>query len=182
MYVHHKCHVTVQNTRHFSWIPNTYLFSLHYTPVTPHIFFLSPSVPPSFSSTVFTPSCHCWRPPAGSDSSRGPATVMVIRPPTAREVKLWCRRRSSDKTIPWVCGGPDRSALPQRGARDRAQRWWRPETLLVQPADTNWVTPIVIFISGMLGMDKICHGSVRFSLQHEVEIDFWMIFEVWQSK
>lgn len=138
---------------------------------------------PSFSSTVFIPSCHCWQPPAGSVSSRGPPIARVTRPPTAREAKLWCHRKRPDKTTPWVCGGPGHSAPPQRGARSRAQLLRRPEALLVQPADINWVTPAMWYLFWeCFGVAKVNYGSVRFSFPSatwspEVEKHFWIIFE-----
>lgn len=119
-----------------------------------------------FSSTVFIPSCLCWRPPAGSVSSCGLATETATRPLTAREEKLWCRRRRTGKTIPWVCGGPGRSALPPR--RARAQRWWRPEA----PSVHHFFQECFLWIKLVMGQsDCLCN------LHLEVKIHFWIIFK-----
>lgn len=141
--MHFKSNIAVQNTGNFSHLESLQkhtfnLFALCL--LSRHCFVFcsfcfSPSllpVPPFLSSSVFTPSCHCWRRPAGSVSSRGPATARVTPPLTAKEVKLWCHSRRADKTTPWGCGGPDRSALPQRATRSRMQLWWRPEALLIK--------------------------------------------------
>lgn len=135
------------------------------TPLSPPFHFLFVLSP--FSSTVFIPSCLCWQPPAASVSFRGPATVRGTLPPTQRGAKLWCQRRRTDKTTHWVCGGPGHSALLQRGTQRRVLRWRRPESLLVQAADTNWVTPAMWYLfQAYFCRDKVCYGSVS-SLCHQ---------------